>query len=229
MNQRKILKSFHHHLKDLMLMYGFVKIDDTYVKLSGDRDSAIILNIRLRRSGWSSFMIQPKLIFHYLYEEYTGPIDVHLSDGNIRVIINDFLPTYLKGTCQDTSDDLGNLYFEFQGFGSLSLTRSGSVSINIIHESFIDFYMKIIEQILRCELLKGLQVENFVSIVEFIDDMRRRRPFKSYDTFSDNLQLNFPWGYLVLHAQTESYHKCRRIKACMSKIENDSRRIRTYI
>ena len=218
MNQRKILKSFHHHLKDLMLMYGFVKIADTYVKLSGDRDSAIILNIHLIRSDWSSFMIQPRLVYRYLYREYTGPIDIHLSDGNIRANINDFLPTYLKGTCQDTSDDLGNLYFEFQGFGSLSLTRSGSVSINIIHESFIDFYMKIIEQILRCELLKGLQVENFVSIVEFIDDMRRRRPFKSYDTFSDNLQLNFPWGYLVLHAQTESYINAEELKH-LSKIE----------
>ncbi len=203
MNQRKILKDFHHHLKGLMLMYGFVKIDDTYVKLSGDRDSAIILNIRLIRSDWSSFEIQPKLIFHYLYEEYTGPIDVHLSDGNIRANINDFLPAYLRGMCQETSDDFGDLYYEFQGLGSLSLTRSGLVYINIIHESFIDFYMKTIEQILRCELLKGLQVENFVSIVEFIDDMRRRRPFKSYDTFSDNFQLNFPWGYLVLHNQTE--------------------------
>jgi hypothetical protein len=218
MNQRKILKSFHHHLKDLMLMYGFVKIDDTYVKLSGDRDSAIILNIRLRRSGWSSFMIQPKLIFHYLYEEYTGPIDVHLSDGNIRVIINDFLPTFLRGMCQETSDDFGDLYYEFQGLGSLSMNRA-YVSINIIHESFIDFYMKTIEQILRCELLQGLQVENFVSIVEFIDDMRRRRPFKSYDTFSDNFQLNFPWGYLVLHDQTEQIKNEEELK-CMIWIEN---------
>jgi hypothetical protein len=218
MNQRKILNSFHNHLKDLMLMYGFVKIADTYVKLSGDRDSAIILNIRLIRTDWSSFEIQPKLIFHYLYEEYLGPIDVHLSDGNIRANINDFLPSYLRGMCQETSDDFGDLYYEFQGLGSLSMNRA-YVSINIIHESFIDFYMKTIEQILRCELLQGLQVENFVSIVEFIDDMRRRRPFKSYDTFSDNFQLNFPWGFLVLHDQTEPIKNEEELK-CMIWIEN---------
>jgi hypothetical protein len=212
MSKSKIMKVFHQYNKDYLLSCGFTKVNDVYVKFSQEKDCLIKIDFWLLAYVDGLYLLEPMLSYPYLYGKLCID-DLIAPDSRGMLLsenINGFLPGYFVDknsnilklkTPENHNYDHNNIYLE-----------AGLATLSSKNNNVMEIYMKAILSILQNDLKLCLHCNNYSQAMDHVRAMHAKETHKTFNLWLETQQHNLPWGYLVLHNQTESYINVEEFK-----------------